>query len=143
MAAYDEFLAGNRPNDIALYFANSFLDNPENLSDYGVSVANGVILIVDGSTGRSIFNEVTGMQPMQFAQRAMQTSGSIESSLTSAECPNSTASNNHFIKFLFAFVEEEKNNIDGIYDQGDVMHVYAFCSCDTAFSDRWVINKAS
>jgi hypothetical protein len=59
-----EFLAGARPQDVVLYFANDAVDDPEQLATHGESVEGGLVLTLEGSQGRSVFGTATGTDPM-------------------------------------------------------------------------------
>ncbi|WP_049971890.1 DUF5807 family protein [Haladaptatus cibarius] len=128
-----EFLAGERTNDVALFLADSFVSN-ESITDYGESVPGGTLLIVSGDTGRSIFQKATGMEAMGFAKQAMGTEGDIAADLSGADCPDG----DHDVEFIFAFAEEQNEDVGGLYGEGDVIHAYAYCTCGTAFSHKWV-----
>ncbi|WP_266079698.1 DUF5807 family protein [Haladaptatus caseinilyticus] len=131
-----EFLAGERPDDVALFLADSFVSE-DSVADYGESVPDGTLLIVSGETGRSVFQKATGMEAMNFAKQAMGTEGEIADDLSAGECPDGS----HDVKFVFAFAEEQNEDVGGLYAEGDVIHAYAYCECGTAFSDKWVAGE--
>ncbi|WP_435159336.1 DUF5807 family protein [Haladaptatus sp. DFWS20] len=128
-----EFLAGERPDDVALFLADSFVSG-DAIADYGESVSGGTLLIVSGETGRSVFQKATGMEAMNFAKRAMGTEGEIAADLSTGDCPEG----DHDVEFVFAFAEEQNEEVGGLYAEGDVIHAYAYCECGTAFSQKWV-----
>ncbi|OIB58344.1 DUF5807 family protein [Natrialba sp. SSL1] len=151
----EEFLAGDRPDDVALFLAESYVSD-ERLESFGESVEGGVLIIVDGERGRNAFEAATGSQAMEFAQSAMGLEGLIDGDLAGGRCPERPAGEtpgddddeaddeahtqngtDHTIQYVFAFAEEQNEDVGGIYAEGDVVHAYAQCSCGTAFSDRW------
>ncbi|WP_458206783.1 DUF5807 family protein [Haladaptatus sp. NG-SE-30] len=134
MSKRDEFLAGERPDDVALFLADSFVSG-DTLADYGDSVPGGTLLVVSGETGRSVFKKATGMDAMGFAKQAMDTEGEIASDLSGGDCPKG----DHDVEFVFAFAEEQNEEVGGLYAEGDVIHAYAYCECGTAFTQKWVV----
>ncbi len=46
------------------------------------------------------------------------------------------------MKFIFSFAEAQNEEVGGIYEEGDVVHAYAKCTCGTTYSDRWVVDDA-
>ncbi len=149
--AREEFLAGDRPDDIALFLADSYVSD-DRLESFGQAVDNGVLLVVDGERGRNAFQAATGKQAMEFAQSAMSVEGVIDGDLTDGQCPDdgandepeaeTTASGDtHDPQFIFAFAEEQNDDVGGIYAEGDVVHAYAQCTCGTAYSDRWALQN--
>lgn len=135
------FLAGERPDDVLIYLSEDGVSNLDALSEYGERVSNGVVLVLDGERGRSAFERAVGVGPMSFAGTAMDIEGDIASDCTNGECPSKHPDEpdaDHALRFLFAFVEAQKEDVGGIYADGDVVHAYAACTCGTAYSDRWV-----
>lgn len=147
-----EFLAGERPDDIALFLADSFVED-DRLEEYGVRVDGGVLIVVDGESGRNAFKAATGMDAMAFAKSAMANEGVIDDELVDGVCPDSDvdvsglegeseATNEsqpgHDVQYVFAFAEEQNEEVGGRYAEGDVIHAYARCECGTSYSDRWV-----
>jgi hypothetical protein len=128
MSDREEFLSGERPDDVALFLADSFVSG-DKLADYGESVPGGLLLVVPGETGRNVFKKATGMDAMSFAKEAMGTEGTIAADLAGGDCPEG----DHDVEFVFAF--------GGLYAEGDVVHAYAYCSCGTAFSQKWVAGE--
>ena len=97
-------------------------------------------MIVDGESGRNAFEAATGTDAMGFAKTAMQREGEIVRDLTDGTCPNAEADSGgeeHEPQFIFAFAEEQNEDVGGIYAEGPVVHAYAQCACGTAYSDRW------
>jgi hypothetical protein len=148
MSKRAEFLAGERPDDVALYLADSFVSG-DSLADHGESVEGGTLLVVPGETGRSVFQTATEMEAMQFAKRAMGTEGTIAPDLAAGECPEAgtedddadDADADHETRFVFAFVEEQNEEVGGLYAEGAVVHAYAYCECGTAYTQKWVVGE--
>jgi hypothetical protein len=132
----EEFLAGERPEDVALFLADSYVAD-ERFEKFGDPVENGIVMIVDGESGRNAFKAATDTDAMGFAKTAMQQEGEINDDLTSGECPDADADGDHEPQFVFAFAEEQNEDVGGIYAEGAVVHAYAQCACGTAYSDRW------
>ena len=134
MSLLDEFLAGERLDDVALFLTHDYLDSEGTLAEHGEEVADGVVLVVDGERGRSLFKSGTGMDAMEFAKQAMDSDGVIDRDLGGATSPDGAD-----IQFIFAFAEAQNEEVGGIYAEGDVIHAYAYSTDGTAFSDRWVV----
>lgn len=159
MSERDEFLAGDRLDDIALFLSESALSGSEKLAEYGERVdgetqrgsesqavdepRGGVVLVLDGTKGRNVFSRATGMDAMQFAQRAMGSEGEIDRDLTGTTCPHTDEEGEHETRLVFAFAEGKNEEAGGLYAEGDVIHAYAHCSCGAAYSDRWVTDDDS
>ena len=135
MSKLDEFLAGDRLDDVALFLTHDYLDSEGRLATYGEAVDGGVVLVVDGEQGRSLFKSGTGMDAMQFAKEAMDTAGDIDRDLAGGTPPDGGE-----IQFIFAFAEARNEEVGGLYAEGDVIHAYAYSTDGTAFSDRWVVD---
>ncbi|MFB6135743.1 MAG: DUF5807 family protein [Halobacteriaceae archaeon] len=137
MSRREQFLAGERPDDVALFLADDFLDGD---LDAGERVDGGTLLVVDGESGRQVFQSVTGMEAMAFAREAMAEEGRVARDLTDGDCPGreGDADGDHRPEFVFAFAEEQNPDVGGIYAEGAVIHAYVYCACGTAYSDRWV-----
>ncbi|WP_247002741.1 DUF5807 family protein [Halosolutus gelatinilyticus] len=135
----EEFLAGRRPDDVALFLADSFVSD-DRLERFGDRVDGGVVMVVDGERGRSAFQAATGTGAMEFAQSAMGRESPIADDLTDGTCPDDAGEGDHDPQFVFAFAEERNEDVGGIYADGDVVHAYARCECGTAYSDRWNAN---
>jgi hypothetical protein len=131
----ETFLAGELPEDIALYLADSFVDDLGRLEKYGERVADGIVVVVDGDSGRDAFTAATGADAMNFAKEAMGTEGTIAPNLTAGDCPE--CDDGH-VDYVFAFAEEENEEVGGLYEEGDVIHAYARCDCGAAYSHKWV-----
>ena len=134
----DAFLRGERPDDIVLYLAEGHVDDLDRLADHGERVPGGLVIVVEGERGRNAFRAATGRDAMTFAGRAMRTEGSIEPDLTGGTCPECGSED---LVFVFAFAEPQSEEAGGLYAEGDVIHAYAGCSCDAAFSQRWVAGE--
>jgi len=143
------FLAGDRPDDVALYLAADAVSNVEALADrdYATATDGGVLLVVPGDRGRAVFERLTGTDAMTFAGTAMKTTGHIDASLTGGECPDAGDEADegdgaaHVPRFVFAFAEEQDESVGGLYERGDVVHAYARCSCGAAYADKWVVDE--
>jgi hypothetical protein len=133
----EQFLAGDRPDDVAIYFADEHLENREALADHAEAVEGGLVLVVPGDRGRDVFAKAVGADAMNFARTAMGREGSIDPGLGGGTCPEGNGTE-HRARFVFAFAEEENEEAGGLYAEGDVIHAYARCSCDASYSDRWV-----
>ncbi|WP_135827606.1 DUF5807 family protein [Halorussus halobius] len=140
MTKRDEFLAGERPEDVALYLADSFVDGEgDGLASHGESVGDGTVLVVEGEQGRSVFETATGMDAMGFAKQAMDAEGDIARDLSGGTCPDCEGA----VQFVFAFAEAQNEEVGGLYAEGDVIHAYAYCDCGTSFSDKWVAGESA
>jgi len=137
----EQFLSGERPDDVALFLSESFVDDPAALTDHGELVEGGVLLVVDGDAGRRVFERATGTQAMAFTREAMAVEGHVDADLTGGECPEAGDGGAHEPLFVFAFAEAQHEDVGGIYEEGDVMHAYARCSCGVDYSDRWVVGS--
>jgi len=138
MTKRDEFLAGERPEDVALYLADSFVDGDgDGLAKHGERVDGGAVLVVEGEQGRSVFQTATGMDAMGFAGQAMGTEGEIAGDLSGGTCPECDGA----VQFIFAFAEEQNEEVGDLYAEGDVVHAYAYCDCGTAYADKWVTRE--
>ncbi|NGM70126.1 hypothetical protein G6M89_14105 [Natronolimnobius sp. AArcel1] len=132
-----EFLSGERPDDVAIFLADSYVSD-DRLEQFGERVDGGTLIVVDGERGRGAFQAATGTGAMQFAKSAMDLEGDIDEDLTDGVCPDAdddTAT--HEPQYIFAFAEEQNEDVGGLYAEGDVIHAYAQCTCGTAYSDRW------
>lgn len=141
MRKLDEFLAGDRVDDIVFYLSDAYLDDDSRLREVGTETADGVRLVLDGETGRSAFEAGTGMGAMEFAQTAMDADGEIARELDGGACPfaESDPEADHGVRFVFAFAEEQNEAVGGLYAEGDVVHAYAHCGCGESYSHRWVV----
>ncbi|THE65295.1 hypothetical protein D8Y22_08870 [Salinadaptatus halalkaliphilus] len=137
----EEFLAGERPDDVAMFLPDSSVSS-DRLEQVGERIGDGILLVVDGEQGRSAFQSVTGVDAMAFAQSAMGLEGDIADDLASGDCPEASDGDDHAVEFVFAFAEEQNEDVGGIYAEGDVVHAYARCDCGTAYSDRWAVDTA-
>jgi hypothetical protein len=136
MSKLDEFLAGERPDDVALFLADAYLDDGGTLAAHGEAVDGGVVLVVDGERGRELFASGTGMDAMAFAKEAMGTDGRVARDLSGGDPPDGGD-----VQFVLAFAEAQNEAVGGVYADGDVVHAYAYSSEGTAFSDRWVVGE--
>jgi hypothetical protein len=153
MSKLSEFLAGERPADVALFLTDDYLDEDGTIASHGEAVEGGVVLVADGEQGRSIFSAGTGMDAMQFAKGAMGTEGEIAPDLAGGVCPasesageeadgsESAGESDHTVQFVFAFAEEQNEEVGGLYAEGDVIHAYAHCDCGESFSQKWVTGE--
>lgn len=134
------FLAGDRPEDVLIYLDESAVSNPEALDTHGERIDDGIVLVLAGDTARSVFQQAAGIDPMAFAKEAMGTEGTIDPDCTGGTCPNDDG-DGHEARFVFAFAEEQNEEVGDLYAEGDVIHGYVSCSCDTAYSDKWVAGE--
>jgi hypothetical protein len=138
------FLRGERPEDIAIYLPAETLSGTDELRQqaFAEETDDGVMLVVPGEEGQAMFEEVTGTDPMTFAGSAMGTPGHIDGDLTGGECPNAIEGpQEHAVRFIFAFAEEQNEDVGGIYAEGDVIHAYAQCACGETYTDKWVVGE--
>jgi len=144
-ARREAFLAGDRPDDVAIYLADDYVDDLGRLEKYGVRTTDGIVIVVDGESGRNAFHAATGMDAMNFAQGAMSEDAPIGHDLTTGDCPavDDDPDAEHVVEFTFAFSEEQKDGdeFDGLYTEGDVVHAYAHCTCGTSYSDKWLAER--
>lgn len=138
MSRLEDFLAGDRPEDVAIYLDGEVVDDLGKLAEYGEESEDGIVLVVPGESGRNAFSTVVGTDAMAFAKEAMGEEGEIDADLAGGTCPDCDADD---VRFVFAFSEERNEEVGGRYAEGDVMHAYAQCGCGTAFSDRWVVGE--
>ena len=47
----------------------------------------------------------------------------------------------HDTRFVFAFAEEQNEEVEGLYNEGDVIHAYVQCTCGTAYSEKWLAGE--
>jgi hypothetical protein len=136
----EQFLAGERPDDVLLYFNEQDVDGIESLVDLGEAVETGAVLVVDGEQGRGAFQSATGVDPLSLPNVAERTENAIDPTLTDGDCPEDDGdeAETHRVKFLFAFAEEQNEEVGDIYAEGDVIHAYAVCTCGTTYGERWV-----
>ena len=150
MSNLDEFLAGERLDDVVFYVSDAYLDDDSRLREVGTETDGGVRLILDGETGRSAFQAGTGMGAMEFAKTAMGAEGEIARTLDDGACPfaadaddgedtDEGPDDDHDIRFVFAFAEAQNEEVGGLYAEGDVVHAYAHCTCGESYSHKWVI----
>ncbi|MDB2284621.1 DUF5807 family protein [Halorubrum ezzemoulense] len=149
MSNLDEFLAGERLDDVVFYLSDAYLDDDSRLREVGTETAGGVRLILDGETGRSAFQAGTGMGTMEFAKTAMAAEGEIARSLDDGACPFADGPDaddasedpeaDHDIQFILAFAEAQNEEVGGLYAEGDVVHAYAHCTCGESYSHKWVV----
>jgi hypothetical protein len=140
-----QFLDGDSPGDVLVFFAESAVSDLGTLAQHGEQVARGVVLLLEAERGRSAFEGATGIDPMTLADAAMDADGDIDLHEFEGRCPeaaDSGASEEHAPRFVFAFAEEQNEEVGGIYAAGDVIHAYAVCECGTAYSDRWVADES-
>ncbi|WP_435096329.1 DUF5807 family protein [Halorubrum sp. N11] len=141
MSNLDEFLAGERLDDVVFYLSDAYLDDDSRLRNVGTETDDGVRLILDGETGRSAFEAGTGMGAMEFAKTAMGAEGGIARSLDDGACPfaEEGPDDDHAVNFVFAFAEAQNEDVGGLYAEGDVIHAYAHCTCGESYSHKWIV----
>ncbi|WP_181684786.1 DUF5807 family protein [Halorhabdus salina] len=142
MTDREAFLAGDRPDDVAVFLHEAAVSNPEALESYAEPVEHGVVLVLPGAEGRSAFQSATSIDPMALAQDAMDTPSEIDDDLTGGTCPAATdePDADHTVRFLFAFAEAQNDEVGGLYAEGDVIHAYAACACGERYSEKWVVD---
>lgn len=142
----EAFLAGERPDDVHVYVAEEAVSNLDALADYGERVEDGVVLVMDGERARGVFQRATRVDPMTLASQAMGTEGRVDPDCAGGDCPadgergdgNGDGDGEHAPRFVFAFAEEQNEDVGGIYAEGDVIHAYVACACGEYYSDKWV-----
>lgn len=140
MTRLASFLAGDRLDDVAIYVHDQYLDDGHALTEAGIVVDDGVVIVVPGDTGRSAFEGATGLDPMQFSKMAMDRDGEIDPELAGGDCPDGNGDDeDHRAEFIFSFAEAENEEVGGLYAEGDVIHAYAHCACGTNYSQKWVV----
>lgn len=141
MSDLDEFLAGDRLDDVVFYLDDDSLDDDSRLRSIGTETDDGVRLVLDGETGRSAFQAGTGTGAMEFAKQAMGTEGEIARSLDDGNCPFAAdrPDDDHAVQFVLAFAEAQNEEVGGRYAEGDVVHAYAHCACGENYSHKWVV----
>ncbi|WP_136716781.1 DUF5807 family protein [Halorientalis salina] len=156
----EQFLAGERPDDVLLFFNEEAVDGLDRLAEVGEAVENGVVIVLPGEEGRTAFQRATGVDPMQLAGSAMHNESEIARDCTDGECPDSAERSSanrssgegteprdadedgdHWPRFVFGFAEEENEEVGGRYADGDVIHAYALCDCGTAYSQKWIAGE--
>lgn len=142
MTARDAFLAGERPDDIAIYLADDVLTGDTTaLTERGERLDDGVFLVVDGDRGRDLFDDLLGIDAMAFAGEAMQTDGEVAHDLRAGTCPVANGGDHH-LSVLLSFVEPAHEDVGGRYAEGAVVHAYAACTCGQTYADRWTVDTA-
>jgi len=129
----EAFLAGERPDDVAIFIDDDVVEG--DLSDAAERTENGWLLIVDGESGRSVFQRLAGVDPMAFARQAGDARTAVDRDLTGGDCPEDS---DHDPEYVFAFVEAQNEEVGGLYADGPVVHAYAHCECGADYSERWV-----
>lgn len=141
----EAFLAGDRPDEVAFFLHEDAVSGIEALAEKGERTENGVLLVVPGETGRSSFQSATGIDPMSFAQEAMATDGEVAEELSGGVCPASETDEmnapGHDARLLFAFAEEQNEEVGDLYAEGDVIHAYVACECGQRYSQKWVVGE--
>lgn len=147
------FLAGESPEDVHIYIHEERLSDPDALASHGERLEDGIALVLDGETARTVFADATGIDPMTLAREAMATEGVVARDCTDGECPADKSHDSdhddnhdddeghhadHQPTLIFAFAEAENEEVGGRYAEGTVIHAYVACSCGQRYSDRWV-----
>ena len=145
MSDREQFLAGERPDDVAFFLHEAAVSGTDALAEQGERTAEGVVLVVDGEAGRQAFQSVTGIDPMAFAREAMGTEGRVDRDLTGGACPDSEGDGGdregHQARLIFAFAEAQNEDIEGLYAEGDVVHAYVACECGQRYSEKWLTGE--
>lgn len=138
MTAHEEFVAGDRTEEVLIYLADAAMGNPDALADVGERVDDGVVLVVPGDDGRQALQNAVGVDPMAFAKEAMATDGEVRPDCTGGSCPAEDGGGDHDARFVFAFAEDENPDAGDLYATGDVIHAYVRCGCGQSYSQKWV-----
>jgi len=142
MSDREEFLAGDRPEDVFMYFSEDAVSGIDALAGHGERLDDGVVLVVEGDSGRSAFERATDIDPMAFAKQAMANDGTVDADCTGGLCPDTEEkAGPHDTRFVFAFAEEQNEEVEGLYNEGDVIHAYVQCTCGTAYSEKWLAGE--
>ena len=142
MSDREEFLAGDRSEDVFMYFSEDAVSGIDALAGHGERVDDGVVLVVKGDSDRSAFERATDIDPMAFAKRAMANDGTVDADATGGVCPDTEENDgSHETRFVFAFAEEQNEEVKGLYNEGDVIHAYVQCTCGTAYSEKWLAGE--
>ena len=136
----EQFLAGERPDDVLVYLNERVVDGMDRLTSVGEVVADGVVLVLPGEDGRAAFQRTTGVDPMSLAGSAMGNEGHVDADCTGGTCTEGDGPG-HWPRFVFAFAEEQNEDVGGRYAEGDVVHAYALCECGTAYSQKWTAGE--
>ena len=134
----EQFLAGERLDDVAIYIDEGQLGDDHKLGGAGKEVDTGIVLVVPGEAGRNAFAQATGIGAMEFAKEAMGREGEIEPTLAGGVCPEGDDGDAHNTEFVLSFAEAQNEEVGGLYEEGDVIHAYAHCSCGVNFSHKWL-----
>lgn len=138
MTDLQTFLAGAAPETVVIRVADDAVSDPAALEPYAEPVEGGQALVLDGATGRTVFQRATGQDPMAFAKAARDRDGRVDRDLNEATCPAAEGADGHAPRIVFAFAEAQHDSADGLYAEGPVIHAYVQCGCGTRYSDRWV-----
>ncbi|MUV90656.1 hypothetical protein GJ629_12745 [Halapricum sp. CBA1109] len=144
MSKLESFLAGDRPDDVAFFLHEDAVENIGALEEYAESVADGVVLVLPGEQGRSAFQKAAGIDPMELSQQAVGTEGDIHRDLSGGVCPakEEEPEENHTARIVFSFVQEQTDDVEGIYTEGDVVHGYAVCTCGERYAEKWLADES-
>ncbi|MDZ7849462.1 MAG: DUF5807 family protein [Halodesulfurarchaeum sp.] len=144
----DSFLAGEHPQHVAAYFSRETLSDAATLAEqaYAEAAGDGVRIVVPADAGRAAFESASGIDPMDFAGEAMGKAGTIATALTAGDCPrgeerDESGADGHDVQIVFAFAEEQNEEVGGLYAEGDVIHAYARCACGEMYADKWVAGE--
>jgi len=145
MSDREQFLAGERPDDVAFFLHEAAVSGIDALAEQGERTAEGVVLVVDGEAGRQAFQSATSIDPMAFAREAMGTEGRVDRDLTGGACPDSEGDGGdregHQARLIFAFAEAQNEDVEGLYAEGDVVHAYVACECGQRYSEKWLTGE--
>lgn len=134
----EEFLAGERPSEVHVFLSEGAVGDLDALEPHGERVENGIVLVMDGERAREVFQRTTGIDPMALAKDAMGTDGTVTEDCTAGTCPDG-GGDGHAPELIFAFAEEQNEEVGGIYADGPVIHAYVACECGTRYSDKWTV----
>lgn len=139
MCDHEAFLAGACPGHVGIYLADETFTDQGSIESFGERVEDGVMLVVEGDRGRAAFEKAIGEDPMSFARSAGDRDGEVDPDLTGGSCPDGDGEA-HDAHVVFAFVQEQLDDAEGIYTEGDVMHAYVRCACGVEYSEKWLID---
>lgn len=135
----EAFLAGLRPDSIHVFLHEDVVSNPGALEEYAESVADGIVMVLEGDRARTIFQQATGIDPMNLASEAMGTEGGVGPDCADGTCPKRDDGGTHDPQIIFSFAEAQNESVGGMYAKGPVIHAYVACTCGERYSDKWVV----
>lgn len=141
MQSFGRFIAGEKPKHILLYHGIGAGKLPDQAAKLAHDIEDGHVMVLPAAMAQEIADKVLIPDLSTFSERSRERGGAIESFLTAGTCPEAMDNGKgHTLEQIFAFVQPKDELLGGIYAKGDVMHAYALCSCQTYYSDRWVVD---